>query len=104
LVRLDVRAGVFEEARRALDPLLRKHRQDAGLMYEYALLERRAGRPAEAERWAEKALAEATDSLQYGLTLIELRSAAGNRDGAREVARALAARRAGDLVALAALA
>lgn len=104
LVRLDVRAGAFDQARRTLDPLLRVHRNDAGLMYEYAQLERRAGRLAEAERWAEKALAEATDNLQIGLMLIELRSAAGNREGAREVARALAARRPGDMVALAALA
>jgi putative PEP-CTERM system TPR-repeat lipoprotein len=104
LARLDVEAGHFEEARKAYAQMLHVDRRDATAMFESALLERRAGRLDEALRWIEKAAAEQPDDARIGLGLIELRSATGDRLGAREAARALSVRQRDDLVVLEALA
>tara|TARA_R110001583_G_scaffold195522_1_gene375041 strand:- start:4084 stop:7119 length:3036 start_codon:yes stop_codon:yes gene_type:complete len=104
LARLDVEEGRFAEARKAYADMLRVNRRDATAMYESALLERRAGRLDEALRWSEKAAAEQPGDARIGLGLIEMRSAKGDKLGARDAARALSVRQRDDLGVLEALA
>lgn len=104
LARVDVEEGRFAEARAAYADMVRANKRDATAMYEFALLERRAGRLEEALRWNEKAAAEQPSDVRIGLGLIEVLSARGDKVRAREVARALSARRNGDLSVLEALA
>ncbi|AWI78435.1 hypothetical protein CEW87_03145 [Parazoarcus communis] len=104
LARLDVEEGRFAEARKVYAEILRANRRDATAMYESALLERRAGRLDEALRWSEKAAAEQPSDAKIGLGLVELRSATGDKLGARDAARALSVRQRDDLAVLDALA
>jgi putative PEP-CTERM system TPR-repeat lipoprotein len=55
LSRLDVGESRFDEARRRLDGLLKKDSNDSQVLFEYGLLEQRAGRPADAIRYLAKA-------------------------------------------------
>ena len=104
LARLDVAESRFDDARRTYAELLRKDKRDATVMYESGLLEQRAGKPVDAMRWFEKAVAESPSDVRMGLALIEVKAAIGDRPGALEAAKALWARRANDLSVLAAFA
>jgi putative PEP-CTERM system TPR-repeat lipoprotein len=104
LARLEAAQGRLDQARTIHAALLKKNRRDATTMYEAGLLEQGAGRTAEALRWFEKAVAERPTEVRFGLALIETKAATGDRAGALEAARTLAARRHDDLSALAALA
>ncbi|ATE61299.1 XrtA/PEP-CTERM system TPR-repeat protein PrsT [Thauera sinica] len=104
LARLDIAEGRFDDARKTYAEMLKKDRRDATAMYESALLEQRAGSPAEAMRWLEKASAERPNDTRVGLALVRAKAMAGDRPGALEAAKALAARRSDDLAVLAALA
>ena len=55
LTRLDIGEKRFDEARRRLDGLLKKDSNDYQVLFEYGLLEQRAGRPTEAIRHLAKA-------------------------------------------------
>lgn len=103
LVRADIEAGRFDEARSVLDGLLRKNKRDGIAMYEMGMLELRAGRHAEASRWIERAAAERPSDARIVLGLVEMRTAAGDKAGAREAAYGLVLRRKGDLGVMAAL-
>jgi len=55
LTRLDISENRFEEGRRLLDGLLKKASNNHQVLFEYGMLELRAGRPAEAIRHLTKA-------------------------------------------------
>jgi len=55
LTRLDISEKRFEDARRHLDGLLKKDSNDHQVLFEYGLLEQRAGRPTDAIRHLTKA-------------------------------------------------
>jgi len=90
LARLDVGDKHFDEARRRLDGLLKKRSDDYQVLYEYGLLEQRAGRPAEAIRHLTKAgEVQRTDPTPL-LALIELHLNQKQGDLALKVAKTLA--------------
>lgn len=104
LARVDVAEARYDAARATYAEMLRKNRRDAVAMYESGLLEQRAGNLVEARRWLEKALAERPESLEFGLGLVRLHAAMGERAAALETAKAIGARHLGNTEALAALA
>lgn len=56
LARLDLAEGKLDPARLSLTELLKINQKNGDAMYEFALLEEQAGRPAEAVRWLEQAM------------------------------------------------
>ncbi len=102
LARVDAAEGRFDAARKRLEAMLARDRRDAAAMYHLALVERQAGQLPRALEWAERALLERPDNLDYGVLQVELRAATGNAQGAREAARVLSVRhpRRLDLLAL----
>lgn len=71
LARLDVGEGRHEEARRRLNAMLAKRHNDAEALFELGMLERRAGRPAEAIRHLQKAHEVQRRDIRPGMALIE---------------------------------
>jgi putative PEP-CTERM system TPR-repeat lipoprotein len=92
LVRLDIGEQRLEEARRRLDGLLAKRHDDSDVLFEYGLLERRAGRVAEAIRHLQKASDVQRRDVRPGLALIDLHLAQRQTDQALETAKTLASR------------
>lgn len=90
LARLDVGEKRFDEARRRLDALLKKRNDNYLVLYEYGLLEQRAGKPAEAIRHLTKAGdVQRTDPMPL-LALVDLHLNQRQGDLALKVAKALA--------------
>lgn len=72
LSRLDIGEKRFDDARRRLDGLLKKDSNDAQVLFEYGLLEQRAGRPPDAIRYLAKAGAVQRTDPNPTLVLIDL--------------------------------
>lgn len=72
LVRLDVAETRYDDARKRLDATLKKHHDDYQVSFEYAQLERRAGRPNEAIRHLTKAASVQRQDPGPALMLIDL--------------------------------
>ncbi|MGB4063258.1 MAG: XrtA/PEP-CTERM system TPR-repeat protein PrsT [Azonexus sp.] len=90
LARLDMGEKRFDEARRRLDALLKKRNDNYQVLYEYGLLEQRAGKPVEAIRHLTKAGdVQRTDPTPL-LALVDLHLNQGQGDLALKVAKALA--------------
>nr|MBL8411712.1 PEP-CTERM system TPR-repeat protein PrsT [Dechloromonas sp.] len=104
LARVEVVEGYFDAARKVYSNLLAKDKKNTQVMYEASLLEQRAGKPADALRWLEKAVAENPNDLRIGLALIQAKAATGDKSGALEAAKALSLRNKDNIAASAALA
>lgn len=72
LSRLDIGEKRFDDARRRLDGLLKKDSNDAQVLFEYGLLEQRAGRLPDAIRYLAKAGAVQRTDPNPTLVLIDL--------------------------------
>ena len=72
LVRLDVAEGKSEAARIRLTQMLKTNPNDGDAMFEFALLEEQARRPAEAIAWLEKARAIPRHRVNAGIYLTDL--------------------------------
>ena len=72
LVKLDVGEKRFDDARRQLSEILLKRPNDPDVLYEFGMLEQRAGNLAEAIRHLQKANEVQTRDTRAGLALIEL--------------------------------
>ena len=103
LVRLDIADGKPDAARLRLTELLKVNANDGDAMYEFALLEEKAGRPAEAVAWLEKARAIPKHRLRAGIYLTELLVRQRNYDRAVAVAKDVVGRAQQDFSALRAL-
>ncbi len=90
LVRLDIGEKRLDEARRRLDGLLVKRHDDADVLYEYGLLEQRAGRMAEASRHLQKASEVRRNDPRPAMALIDLYLSQRQTDQALKVAKTMA--------------
>lgn len=97
LVRLDVAEKRFDAARQRLDGMLRKHHDDAGALFEYGMLEQRAGRSAEAIRHLQKASEVQRGDSRASIALIELHLGQRQPDQALNTAKTLALRKPDNL-------
>lgn len=71
LARLDISESRYDEARRRLNGMLAKRHDDPESLFELGLLERRAGRTAEAIRHLQKAHEVQRRDVRPGMALIE---------------------------------
>jgi putative PEP-CTERM system TPR-repeat lipoprotein len=92
LVRLDVNEKRFDEARRRLDGMLVKHHDDSDVLFEYGMLEQRAGRMGEAIRHLQKASEVQRRDARPALALIDLHLGQRQADQALNVAKMLASK------------
>lgn len=92
LVRLDIGDKRFDDARHRLDGLLAKRHDDSDVLFEYGMLEQRAGRVAEAVRHLQKASDVQRRDLRPALALIDLHLSQRQADQALDVAKGLASR------------
>ena len=92
LVRLDVKEKRFDEARRRLDGMLTTRRDDTDVLFEYGMLEQRAGRVAEAIRYLQKASELQHRDVRPALTLIDLHMSQRQNEQALNVAQTLASK------------
>lgn len=90
LSRIEVGEGRFDQARQRLDGLLKKNANDAQVLFEYGLLEQRAGRGIEAIRYLAKATTVQRVDPNPGLLLIDLYLTQRQADQALAVAKELA--------------
>ncbi|MFT3847303.1 MAG: PEP-CTERM system TPR-repeat protein PrsT [Propionivibrio sp.] len=97
LVRLDLSEKRFDEARKRLDALLIKQPDDHEALYEYGLLERRAGRIDEAVRRMLKAADVQRQDARPALALIDLYLSRRDPAKALEVAKTWSSRLPDDL-------
>ncbi len=104
LARVDIAEGHFDAARKVYSALLAKDKKNTRVMYEAALLEQHAGKPVDAQRWLEKAVAENPNDLRIGLALIQAKTSVGDKAGALEAAKTLSVRNKDNIAASAALA
>jgi len=72
LVKLDVSENRLGDARRRLDAMLAKRHNDSDAIFEYGLLEQRAGRTGEAIRHLKKASEVQRRDPRAGLALVDL--------------------------------
>lgn len=97
LNRLDISEKKFDTARQRLDTVLKRHRDNYQIIYEYGMLELSAGRPAEAIRHLRKAgEVQRTDPGPL-LVLTDLYLSQNQTPQALEVAKDLAVKYPGDL-------
>ena len=92
LVRLDVNEKRFDEARRRLDGMLGKRHDDPDALFEYGLLEQRAGRTGEAIRHLQKASEVQRQDVRPALALIDLYLSQRQGDQALNAAKTLASK------------
>lgn len=92
LVRLDINEKRFDEARRRLDGMLSKRHDDPDVLFEYGMLEQRAGRVAEAIRHLQKASDVQRRDARPALALIDLHLSQRQGDQALNVAKTLASK------------
>jgi len=103
LARLDVREKRFDDGRRRLDEMLAKRHDDPDVLYEFGILEQRAGRPAEAIRHLQKANEVQRRDPRAGMALIEVYLGQRQAEQALATAKELASRYPGDIAVLLAL-
>lgn len=92
LVRLDINEKRFDEARRRLDGMLTKRHDDSEALYEYGMLEQRAGRPGEAIRHLQKASEVQRRDVRPALALIDVHLSQRQGDLALTVAKTQASK------------
>ncbi len=92
LARLDVGDRRFDDARRRLNELLSKRHDDPDVLYEFGLLEQRAGRAEEAIRHLQKANEVQRRDPRAGMALIEVQLGQHQADQALATAKELASR------------
>lgn len=92
LVRLNSSEKRFDDARKRLDALLAKQHDDHEALYEYGLLERRAGRRDEAVRRMQKAVDVQRHDERPALALIDFHLSDHDPEKALEVAKVWASR------------
>lgn len=93
LARLDAQAGRLDAAARRLAALIGSDERNIDAMLEMAALAQRQQRPAEVQRWLEKAAAAAgPQEVRPGLALVDLHLQAGRPDAATEPLRKLGAK------------
>ncbi len=92
LVRLDVSEKRFDDARRRLNEMLAKRHDDADVLYEFGILEQRAGRAAEAIRHLQKANDVQRRDPRAGTALIDVYLSQREIDQALATAKDLASR------------
>lgn len=98
LVKLDVAEKRFDEGRRRLDTMLATQRNDKDALFEYGLLEQRAGRSAQAIRHLKKATEVQHRDSRPGLALVELYLGQGQNDAALALAKELSSQYADTLL------
>ncbi len=104
LVRLDINEKHYDEARRRLDGMLKKRHDDSDVLYEYGMLEQRAGRFSEAIRYLQKAGEVQRRDIRPTMALIDLYLSLRQPDQARDTAKALVSRKPDNLAVQLALA
>jgi putative PEP-CTERM system TPR-repeat lipoprotein len=92
LVRLDISEKRFDDARRRLDALLVKSRDDSDALFEYGMLEQRAGKSTDAIRYLTKASEIQRRDIRPALALIDLYQSQRQPAKALEVAKAQASK------------
>jgi cellulose synthase operon protein C len=92
LARLDTAEGKFDDARKRLNDLLAKQRDNPDLLYELGLVEQRAGKTADAIRYLQKASELQRKDPRAGLALIELHLSLRQGDQALAAAKELSSR------------
>lgn len=97
LARLDIGEKRFDEARRRLDGMLSKRNNDADVLFEYGMLEQRAGRMAEAIRYLQKAGEVQRRDIRPTLALIDLHLSQRQNEQALNVAKTLASKKPDNL-------
>ena len=97
LVRLDSGERRFDDARKRLDVLLGRQHDDHEALYEYGLLERRAGRMAEALKRMQKAADVQRRDVRPALALIDFHLSLRESAQALEVAKTWSSRVPDDL-------
>lgn len=103
-VRLDIGERQFDKARAQLDRMLAVRSDDIDALYEYGMLEQRAGRLAEAVRYLRKASEVRSQDARAALALIDVQLRLQQADEALETAKALVSRLHDNLSAQVALA
>lgn len=104
LVRMDVEERRFDVARQRLDGLLKKEPDNARVLYDYGLLEQKAGRTPEAIRHLKKAGEVQRTDPTPTLALIDMHLSESNGKAALEVAKELSGRFSGNLPVMLSLA
>lgn len=97
LARLDISDRHFDEARARFNALLTKRADDPAVLFEYGLLEQRAGRLSEAIRYLQKASEVQRQDLRPALALIDIYLGQRQNELALDVAKTLALKRPDDL-------
>lgn len=92
LIRLDINEKRFDEARRRLDGMLTKRHDDSDALFEYGMLEQRAGRPVEAIRHLQKASEVQRRDVRPALALIDLHLNQRQTDRALDAAKTQASK------------
>lgn len=92
LARLDIHEKRFDDARRRLDGMLSTRHDDSDVLFEYGMLEQRAGRMAEAIRHLQKASEVQRRDVRPGLALIDLYLNQRQSDQALNAAKILASK------------
>ncbi|MBK9675435.1 MAG: PEP-CTERM system TPR-repeat protein PrsT [Betaproteobacteria bacterium] len=92
LARLDAAESRYDDARRRLNELLGKQRDDPDILFELGLVEQRAGRPDDAARHLQKAIELQRKDPRAGLALVDLRLSQRQGDQALAAAKELSAR------------
>lgn len=101
LARLDAQAGRTDAAAKRLAALIGREERNVDAMLEMAALARRQQRPAELQRWLEKAAAAApAGDVRPGLALVDMHLRAGRPDAALEPLRKLGAKAPQNLAVL----
>lgn len=101
LARLDAQAGRFDAASQRLAGLIARDDRNIDAMLEMASLARRQQRPADVQRWLEKAAATADGrDVRPGLALVDLHLQAGRAEAAMEPLRKLGAKAPQNLAVL----
>lgn len=89
LARLDSAEGRLNDARGRLTNALTKRSSDADLLYELGLLEAKANKPTEAQRYWQKANDSQSADVRPALALIDLGITRGDFDSALTIAKQL---------------
>jgi putative PEP-CTERM system TPR-repeat lipoprotein len=103
LARLDVSEKRFDDARRRLNEMLAKRHDDPDVLYEFGMVELRAGRAEEAIRHLQKASEVQRRDPRAGLALIEVQHGQRQADQALATAKELALRYPDNIAVLLAL-
>lgn len=98
LARLDAAAGRFDAASQRLAALIASDGSNVEALLEMAMLQRRNGKPADEQRWLERATAAADGrDVRPGLLLVSLQMQAGRPEQALETLKRLGAKAPQDL-------